>query len=271
MTEKDIKNILESELHTIQLHTKIKNKIQKTCMENSKQQHNSKTSRIGKSIAASVAIAVLGCSTVYAGYQLLNKVHVNEEALPALDAMQIVQINPLTEEADAYGKIHKDYSDFNALKQDLGHPLIDSDLSHNNPYMLCKLTTNAADYVMIQVDNFILGDTDNYEYIESENRYIYTHGTEYYSPISLTADLILSESQLRNGWDRDYLGLFQFVESYTSEQGFTVNILQDTLLEDNLENVISEKSAIFVIDGVRYSLKGRISIDTLKKIIATLK
>ena len=65
MTEKDIKNILESELHTIQLHTKIKNKIQKTCMENSKQQHISKTSRIGKSIAASVAITVLGLSLIH--------------------------------------------------------------------------------------------------------------------------------------------------------------------------------------------------------------
>lgn len=189
-------------------------------------------------------------------------VHVNEEVLPALDATQIVQINPVTEKPDAYGKLHKNYSDFNALKYDLGIPLTESNLSCNNPYMLCELTTNATDYAIIHVDNFILSDTDNYEYIESENRYLYTHGTEYYSPISLTVDLILSESLLHNGWDRDYLGLFQFMESYTSKQGFTVNILQDTLLKQDLENIVSEKAAIFVTDGARYTLKGRVSIDT---------
>ena len=74
-----------------------------------------------------------------------------------------------------------------------------------------------------------------------------------------------------HGWDRDYLGLYEFVESYTSDQGYMVNILQGTVIEEDLENYVPEKVAVFVADGIRYSLKGRVSLDTLKSIINTMK
>ena len=39
-------------------------------------------------------------------------------------------------------------------------------------------------------------------------------------------------------------------------------------LKKDLENYISEKAAIFVADGIRYSLKGRVSIDIIKSAVA---
>ena len=36
-------------------------------------------------------------------------------------------------------------------------------------------------------------------------------------------------------------------------------------------NTVSEKVAIFVSDGVRYILKGRVSLDTMKEIINTME
>ena len=136
---------------------------------------------------------------------------------------------------------------------------------------MCHVKTDAKDFAIITVDNYILGDTDSYQFLEAENRYSYNHGTDYFSPISLTADLILSEAQMNNGWDTDYLGLYEFVECYTSAQGYIVNIVQDTTLEKDLENYISEKAAIFVADGIRYSLKGRVSIDVIKNAVSTMK
>ena len=38
-----------------------------------------------------------------------------------------------------------------------------------------------------------------------------------------------------------------------------------------MEDYVSEKVAVFVADGVRYSLKGRVSIDTLKNIVNTMR
>src|SRR5699024_11821155 len=61
--------------------------------------------------------------------------------------------------------------------------------------------------------------TYDYNYLPDENRYEYKSGSIYYSPVSLTVDIILSDSQLKNGWDTDYLGMYEYVESYTSAQG----------------------------------------------------
>lgn len=264
MTKNNIKDIIDFELRQIKLTEQIKNNVRNNAIIR-------KPNRVWRSIAASLVIAILGGSTVFAGYQILDKIYVNEEILPALDAMQIVQINTIDAVPDEYGLIHKEYSDYNTVKNELGVNLLDSHLSDNNPYMMCHVKTDAKDFAIITVDNYILGDTDSYQFLEAENRYSYNHGTDYFSPISLTADLILSEAQMNNGWDTDYLGLYEFVECYTSAQGYIVNIVQDTTLEKDLENYISEKAAIFVADGIRYSLKGRVSIDVIKNAVSTMK
>ena len=264
MTQNNIKSMIDSELRQIKLNDEIQNKIRSKAVSRN-------PGRAWRSLAASMIIVVVGGATVYAGYYMLNKVHVNEETLAELDSMQIVQMNELDAIPNEYGIVYKDYSDYNAVKDDLGVKLLDTNLSLDNPYMLCRVMTDIKDFAVITVNNFILGDTGNYQFIEAENRYSYSHGTEFFSPVSLTVDLILSEDQMSNGWDTDYLGLYEFVESYTSAQGYRVNIIQDAVDEENVEDYVSEKVAVFVADGVRYSLKGRVSIDTLKNIVNTMR
>ena len=36
-------------------------------------------------------------------------------------------------------------------------------------------------------------------------------------------------------WDTDYLGLYEFAESYTSGQGYTVNIIEDSKIVEKKE------------------------------------
>ena len=51
-----------------------------------------------------------------------------------------------------------------------------------------------------------------------------------------------------------------------------MNLIQSTNGDDALpDGAIAEKCAIFVSDGIRYTLKGRTSIETLKEIIDSLE
>ena len=61
--------------------------------------------------------------------------------------------------------------------------------------------------------------------------------------ISLTVRLILSEEQLNRGWDWEYLGMYRFAESYTSGQGYRVNLVERTLENGDTGNAVLEKSA----------------------------
>lgn len=226
---------------------------------------------IFKSIAACVTVLILGGTTVFAGYYVINKIIVNDEVLPELDDMQIIQVDRLEESPDEYGMTKVNFSDYNTVKEALGIHLLDTVLSDENSYMLGNIMTDNKDFLIMEIKNYILGDTSSYEFIPEEKRYQYAHGTEYFSPVSLTVDIILSEEQMQNGWETDYLGMYEFVESYTSVQGYTVNIIEDTTDEDVVENYVSEKCAVFVADGIRYTLKGRTSIDEIKFIVSTMK
>lgn len=149
--------------------------------------------------------------------------------------------------------------------------MLNSVLSQNNPYMLGEIETDNKDFAILSFENYILGDTGNYNYLPNEDFYTYDHGKEYYSPVSLTVDIMLSEAQMKNGWDTDYLGFYEFKENYVSAQGYKVNLIEDTTGEDNVENYVSEKCAVFVADGIRYTLKGRTSYENMKNIVDTMK
>ena len=264
MNDFSLKNVIDRELEEIKLSDGVKKNIRKGVVHR-------KSYPIIKSIAASIAVIVLTGTTVFAGHYILNKVQVNETVLPELDAMQVVQMNKLDTIADENGMVDANYNDYDAIKQDLGVDLLDTDLSQNNPYMLGNVSTDEKDFLIVTIDNYILGDTSNYHFIDEENRYSYDSGEKYSSPVSLSVDIILSENQLNNGWDTDYLGLYEFAESYTSEQGYAVNIIEDTVEEENLKDYVSEKVAIFVADGIRYTLKGRTSLDEMKSIVDSMR
>ena len=72
--------------------------------------------------------------------------------------------------------------------------MLNSVLSQNNPYMLGEIKTDNKDFVILSFENYIVGDTGNYNYLPNVDFYTYDYGEEYYSPVSLTVDIMLSEA-----------------------------------------------------------------------------
>lgn len=266
MMKRSLKEKIDIELNELTFNNTMKNNV-------IKYEKRKKHSSVMKYVATFAAIFILSGTTVFAGYMLLNKINLNEMTLPELDDMKIVAVSPLNTTADEYGMVNEIFTDYDMVRKEMGVDLLDSELAQNNVYMQGEIKTDNKDFAIITVKNYILGDTSNYEYLSDEERYQYEHGQEYYSPISLSIDIILSETQLKNGWDTDYLGLYEYVETYTSEQGYRVNLIQDTVDEESVDvdDYISEKCAVFVADGVRYTLKGRTSIENMKMIVDTMK
>ena len=214
---------------------------------------------------------MIGGTTVFAGYYFLNKVNVNETTLPELDEMRVVEMDSLKEEPDEYGHICTDFSDYTELQSKIGIDLLESKYATEQSYLQGSIETDQKDYAIIKMENYITGDTNNYSYLEGEDRYQYENGKIYYSPVSLSVDVILSQEQLEQGWDTDYLGFYEYVESYTSRQGYKVNLIQDTTGENVVSHYVSEKCAVFVADGIRYTLCGRTSMEMIKEIVDSME
>lgn len=258
----NIKDRIDWELKAIKVNTLLKSRI----LSPNVKQH---TPRRFKAAAAAIIFILVSGTTVFAGYHFLNKINVNQQTLPELDALKVVKCKNITSSNPDKSSIEKDINSYQAAQDVLGVQLLNSDLAaDNNPYLLGHISKDGEDSCTITMTNFILGDTANYKYNYEINEYRYTHGHEYYSPISLSATLILSKTQLDIGWNVDYLGMYEYVESYNSTQGYKVNIVQSTNegIPRN-KKVVSEKCAIFVAKGIYYEIKGRVSIETLKTIV----
>lgn len=215
--------------------------------------------------AAVLALFLLGGTSVYAYYMVTNRTEVNQEELPAIDEMSCVESFDFSNVDENI--IYDDYRGFNDLA---GLNLLDSSLSEPNPYMQVRVETDKKDFAIIRVENYILGDTSNYQLVEDINLYNCDPGEVYYSSISLEADLILSQEQLETGFDMEYLGCYEYVESYVAEDGTKVNMVQGTFGNEE-DGVVSEKIAIFVKNGVKYTLSGRVSIEEMKHIVDTMQ
>ncbi len=269
MDEKNIKVILDTELENLKLTSNMRNNI-KANLKNENRRYRSPL-KIAVSIVASF---VLCFSTIYAGYYITSKVNVNDETLPELDPMNIVKIDHIDTSSNKDGLIEKNYNTYTDLQKQLGISLLNSDLSVESPYMRVNILTSIEkDYLIATVDNYILGDTSNFKLIPDIDRYTYDSGKQYYSPISLKVEMILSENQAETGLDKDFLGMYKFQESYISSKGYKVNIVTSTegeSINSESNSIVSEKCAIFVADGVRYTLKGRVSTELLKEILNTM-
>lgn len=82
-------------------------------------------------------------------------------------------------------------------------------------------------------------------------------------------DIIINQEQLDIGWNVDYLGYYKYVESYVSSNGYKVNIIESTVKGDE-SGWISKKCAVFVADGICYTVTGRMSIEDIKYIVDTM-
>ena len=215
-----------------------------------------------------MVFAFVFSSTVY-GVKLVNEQSkVNELELPELDSMKITKQIKNREKNIKQQSISR--LNYKQIQEQLGVSLLNSELSKDDKYMITDVETDNKDYAIIKCDNYIIGDTSNYSY-NDEGFYSYEEGNLYKSPISIQADIILSETQLNNLWTTDYLGMYSFVEQFVSEQGYKVNLIEETIDGNQPQNFVSKKIAVFVADGIRYSLTGRTTVDNMKQIVNSMK
>lgn len=216
-----------------------------------------------------VIFAIVFSSKVYAVKLVNEQSKVNELELPELDSMKI------TKQIKNRGKTIKSQStsreNYKQIQEQLGVSLLNSELSKDDKYMISDVETDNKDYAIIKCDNYILGDTSNYSYNEEDGFYSYDEGNLYKSPISIQADIILSETQLNNVWTTDYLGMYGFVEQFVSEQGYKVNLIEIKNDGNQPQNFVSKKIAVFVADGIRYTLTGKTTVDNMKQIVNSMK
>lgn len=261
MESRSIKETIDLELGMIRMNENMQRNIKNSFRK-------SDTHKIFRVAAAVFAVLILGTTTVAAGYFLTNSIHVNDEMLMELDEMYVVRINSIEGKKDQSGQIERDFYDYDQVQEELGIRLLDSPLAEEGFYLQGHISTDNKDYAMIKMENYITGDTSDFQYLPEEGWYEYKHGETYDSPVSLNISLILSEEQLKVGWNSDYLGMYESVESYLSEQGFRVNLIQST---SGGENTVSEKIAVFVSGGIQYELRGHVSFETMKEIVRTMQ
>ena len=219
-------------------------------------------------ILCMIVFAIVFSSTIYAVKLVNEQSKVNELELPELDSMKITKQIKNGEINIKSQSISRE--NYKQIQEQLGISLLNSELSKDDKYMISDVETDNKDYAIIKCDNYIIGDTSNYSYNE-EGFYSYDEGNLYKSPISLQADIILSETQLNNVWTTDYLGMYRFVEQFVSEQGYKVNLIEEENDGNLPQDFVSKKIAVFVADGIRYTLTGRTTVDNMKQIVNSMK
>lgn len=215
-----------------------------------------------------MVFAIVFSSTIYAVKLVNEQSKVNELELPELDPMKITKQIKNGERNIKSQSISRE--NYKQIQEQLGVSLLNSELSKDDKYMISDVETDNKDYAIIKCDNYILGDTSNYSY-NDEGFYSYDEGNLYKSPISLQADIILSQTQLNNVWTTDYLGMYSFVEQFVSEQGYKVNLIEEKNDGNQPQDFVSKKIAVFVADGIRYTLTGRTTVDNMKQIVNSMK
>lgn len=219
-------------------------------------------------ILCMIVFAIVFSSTIYAVKLVNEQTKVNELELPELDSMKVTNQIKNREKGIKPQSISR--MNYKQIQEQLGVSLLNSELSKDDRYMITDVETDNKDYAIIKCDNYIIGDTSNYSY-NDEGFYSYEEGNLYKSPISIQADIILSETQLNNLWTTDYLGMYSFVEQFVSEQGYKVNLIEETIDGNQPQNFVSKKIAVFVADGIRYTLTGRTTVDNMKQIVNSMK
>ena len=126
--------------------------------------------------AVFAAVILLSGTTAFAGYLILNKVNVNNSTLPELDTNEGNKpTNHLLQNTDANGMIEESLVDYDVIESQMDISLLDSSLADNS-FAQTKITTDNKDFAIITVDNYIIGDTYDYNYLPDENRYEYKSG-----------------------------------------------------------------------------------------------
>lgn len=202
--------------------------------------------------------------TSYAGYVIYNGIFVNHQPLPELDPMKIMVVNEMQEYDEEKMVYRKEYDSYLDLCNDIGVELLYSGMADGDSWTIINRESDNEHWTQIKVTAYIVGDVYNLKLAEYANRYTFEEGEVFSSPIDMTIDIISNEEQMKIGWEKEYLGTYEYVETYTSNRGYKVNIIRDTAI--SAEDKPACK-AIFVADGIRYTLSGRVELDMMKEIV----
>lgn len=173
----DIKNQIDNELQNIILPKDFEQQIL--------QRGKKKKFKLKYQVAAAFLCLLLGGTSVYAGYIIYNKIHVNEEIIPDLQPMEKKEIKELNVTPNEIGDYVKEYNTYNDLCSELGINLLFSDLAENNPYMIINRKTDNQNWDEIRVTAYIIGDISGIAKVDGESFYTWNSGQEYSSPIDL--------------------------------------------------------------------------------------
>lgn len=196
----------------------------------------SKHKRLRYNILTIVIVLILFGSTAQAGFNLYDRwLKINGKTLPELASMKIVEVHPMSEDYRVDDTYEKEYDSFEGLQKDLGVRLLCSDRIEEDATVRITRTTDNENWTKIKIVS---------------------------SPIDLSIDMILSPEQLRIGWDKEYLGPYEFVESYQTKAGYKANILKS-----GYANERPMYQAVFVADGIRYTIRGNVDIEIMKGIL----
>lgn len=234
-------------------------------------------------VAAVLCIILFGTVAFAAGTLIYSKIKVNQEDLPDLEPMEVVSLQSVEGTVTEYGDIEKTYGSMEELERDLGIKILGTDFATDNPYTKIFYKKIGDGYNVISIREYILGDLTNFREwngvnvdstVEGNDEwYAWTQGCIYKSPVNLKIEIISDPAQQE--LDTEYMGYYKYVETFTSEQGYTVNVLQDTI-EEEQQTTISEAytqqtQMVFVADGIRYTLSGRVPVETMKEIVDSMK
>lgn len=260
----DIKNQIDDELRNITLPKDFGERILYGKKQQKKFQYR---------IAVVMLCLILGGSTVYAAYTVYNKIHVNKMTIPDLQPMEKKTVKVLRVSPNELGEYEKSYKNFRELYSELGIKLLTSGFAENNTFMHINRSTDNENWDVIQITAYILGDIKELKEVKGEKFYSWEEGSEFGSPVDMTIDIILSEEQLKTGWPKDYLGTYEYVETFWSRQGYKANILADNAVpeKDRYEGYKPKCYGIFVADGIRYTLSGHVTTDKMKEIINSME
>lgn len=223
-----------------------------------------KTKKIWSNILSVMCCIIIVGTTVHAGYNLYNYwVKLNGENLPELDSMRIVNTNLLSEYDIDDMLYRKQYDSYAILQQEIGVNLLCSDMSNGNASMLITRETDNEHWTQIRIVAYIVGDVTQLKKVSGRQQYTWVEGSVFSSPIDMTIDIISSQEQMEIGWEKEYLGPYEFVESFQTQDGYKVNIL----CSGSNTSARPMYQAVFVVDGIRYTLQGKVDIDILKEII----
>ena len=155
-----------------------------------------------------------------------------------------------------------------ALSRALGVPFLWAEGARENPYTRVSYQNFGGEYQIVKAKAYLVGDLRDLVWQDEYDYYSWTAGTVYQTPVDLTLEWVSDEAQ--QPFDTDYLGYYAYADTFTSAGGHTVNLLVDTAPSTAGSGLKPECAAVFVADGVRYTLSGHVTQQTMRAIVDSM-